>query len=235
MRATCSAARPRMTAGIPGTTTATEQSTTLNRGTTPTAATWEAKSSMPTDAGSTCRTTALCGRRPSPRVGLLIVLAAGCGSHTGAGPGCRTNLGDGHRTITAAGFCMADPGCGGQDRLAATQTIDRSGRRHTYRSSDSAVTGEFRPGSGRSAGCRSVRGTTSTPGTDRTARTSVRSVSLTLRISRISVAQSVSSPRCSAEAISPVWGWPPSTFGSARRSRPFLQITSALDTLRQHR
>src|SRR6266851_3535246 len=42
-REACSAARLPRTAGIPGTTTATEKSATLNRGTTPTDTTWGAR------------------------------------------------------------------------------------------------------------------------------------------------------------------------------------------------
>src|ERR1700732_5557875 len=108
-----------MTAGIPGTTTATEKSATLNRGTTPTDTTWGARISMPTDTGTTCRTTAVSGRRPSPETGLLIALAAGSRSRTGAGRGFRTNPGAGRRITTAAGFSMGSPGYGGRGRLTA--------------------------------------------------------------------------------------------------------------------
>src|SRR3981081_1564760 len=109
MPATSSVEGPRMTSGIPGTTTATKPFATLNRGTTPTATTWEAKISMPTDAGLTCRITGPGGRRPAPPGGLLIAPVDGCGSHTGAGRGSRTNLGGGRPTTTAAGFSMANP------------------------------------------------------------------------------------------------------------------------------
>src|SRR6267378_7347323 len=127
MRAMCSAGRPQMTLGIPGTTIATQPFATLNPGTTLAATTWEVRTSMPTATGSTCRTTAWSGRRPSPRTGLLIAPDGGYGSRIGDGRGSRTNLGDGHRIITDAGSSMANRGCGGRVHLMVITIIGRSG------------------------------------------------------------------------------------------------------------
>jgi len=75
----------------------------------------------------------------SRRAGRLIAMATGSGNPTTVGLGLDMSLGDGRLTTTDAGFGMGVRGDGGPDRCGVKVSTVHSGRRPTFRSSDSAA------------------------------------------------------------------------------------------------
>src|SRR6266576_429234 len=136
-------------------------------GTAPTATMSDQKISTLMDVGAMFPTTDRYGSQQQRQVtGLLIGMDAGCGSHTGAGPGFPMNRGDGRRITTDAGSCMTARGSGGLVSLTDMPTIVRSGLPRMFRSSGSAAAVAMDLGSDSVpwAGSRSVRVTASIHG-----------------------------------------------------------------------
>src|SRR6202041_2943064 len=158
--------------GTAGIAIATEPSRTPRARAEPIATTRARRILIPTAVGQRFPITGKCGFLTWLRDGHLIAGVAGCGSPFSVGHGFLMSRGAGLPITMAAGCPMARVGRGGRDRWRRIPLTIRSGRRRTFRSSDSeaALASESALASDlvsvTSAGCLAVPGTGITRGTD---------------------------------------------------------------------